>query len=84
MALAASAALAVVLEMRRPGVGSPTIMEMTEMRNPTFLAAGTALLLSALAGCGTTPPSPEQAAAWWRSIEPKPQPDQAVTPTFEM
>ena len=48
--------------MRRPGVGSPTIMEMTEMQNPTFLAAGTALLLSALAGCGTTPPTPEQAA----------------------
>jgi predicted small lipoprotein YifL len=33
------------------------------MRNPTFLAAGAALLLSTLAGCGTTPPSPEQAAA---------------------
>lgn len=33
------------------------------MRNPTFLAAGTALLLSTLAGCGTTPPSPEQASA---------------------
>jgi predicted small lipoprotein YifL len=38
-------------------------METTEMRNPTFLAAGAALLLSTLAGCGTTPPSPEQAAA---------------------
>lgn len=49
--------------MRRPGVGSPAIMETTEMRNPTLHAAGTALLLFALAGCGTTPPSPEQAAA---------------------
>jgi hypothetical protein len=38
-------------------------METTEMRNPTFLAASTALLLATLAGCGTTPPSPEQAAA---------------------
>jgi hypothetical protein len=38
-------------------------METTEMRNPTFLVAGAALLLSTLAGCGTTPPSPEQAAA---------------------
>jgi len=38
-------------------------METTEMRKPTFLAAGAALLLSTLAGCGTTPPSPEQAAA---------------------
>jgi len=38
-------------------------METTEMRNPTFLAAGAALLLSTLAGCGTTPPSPEQANA---------------------
>jgi len=33
------------------------------MRNPTFLAAGAALLLGLLAGCGTTPPTPEQAAA---------------------
>jgi len=33
------------------------------MRNPTFLAAGAALLLSSLTGCGTTPPAPEQAAA---------------------
>jgi flavin-binding protein dodecin len=38
-------------------------MENNEMRNPTSLAAGAALLLSTLAGCGTTPPSPEQAAA---------------------
>lgn len=33
------------------------------MRNPTFHAAGTALLLFTLAGCGTTPPTPQQAAA---------------------
>lgn len=32
------------------------------MRNQTFLAAGAALLLFTLAGCGTTPPSPEQAS----------------------
>lgn len=33
------------------------------MHNPGFLATGAALLLSTLAGCGTTPPTPEQAAA---------------------
>ena len=44
-------------------MGTPTFMDTAEMRNPTFLAAGAALLLSTLAGCGTTPPSPEQAAA---------------------
>jgi len=49
--------------MRRPRVGSPTIMEKTEMRNEKVLVAGAALLLSTLSGCGTTPPSPEQAAA---------------------
>jgi hypothetical protein len=38
-------------------------MEMTEMRIPTCLTASAALLLSILAGCGATPPSPEQAAA---------------------
>jgi hypothetical protein len=38
-------------------------MEKTEMRNQRVLVAGATLLLSALAGCGTTPPSPKQAAA---------------------
>jgi outer membrane lipoprotein-sorting protein len=38
-------------------------METLEMRKLTFLAAGAALLASVLSGCGTTPPSPEQAAA---------------------
>jgi len=38
-------------------------METTEMRKMTFLVAGPALLVSVLTGCGTTPPSPEQAAA---------------------
>jgi len=33
------------------------------MRKMTFLVAGPALLVSVLTGCGTTPPSPEQAAA---------------------
>jgi len=33
------------------------------MRKMTFLVAGPALLVSILTGCGTTPPSPEQAAA---------------------
>ncbi len=33
------------------------------MRNQRVLVAGATLLLSALAGCGTTPPSPKQAAA---------------------
>lgn len=33
------------------------------MRNETFLVAGAALLGSVLAGCGTTPPNPEQATA---------------------
>ena len=33
------------------------------MRKLTFLGAGAVLLASVLSGCGTTPPSPEQAAA---------------------
>ena len=33
------------------------------MRKLTFLGAGAVLLASLLSGCGTTPPSPEQAAA---------------------
>jgi hypothetical protein len=38
-------------------------MEMTDMRNLALMAAGAALLTFTLAGCGTTPPTPEQAAA---------------------
>jgi hypothetical protein len=38
-------------------------METMDMRKLTFLGAGAVLLASVLSGCGTTPPSPEQAAA---------------------
>lgn len=43
--------------------------ETIRMRTLPLLATGAALALSAVAGCGTTPPTPEQAATTTRNAD---------------